>query len=104
MHEGATHRPTALFCANDAVALGVMSAAHEMGLRIPEDLSIIGIDDIGMAAYSVPPRTTIHVPKEELGKFAVKTLIDRIDGGHDFPLRIDLPYELIERKSCKRLK
>lgn len=96
-------KPTALFCANDAVAIGTMRAANELGVKVPEDLSIIGIDDIEMANFTSPPLTTIHVPKEELGRFAVKTLIDRIEGHHELPLRIDLPYELIERQSCKAL-
>nr|WP_307992511.1 LacI family DNA-binding transcriptional regulator [uncultured Niameybacter sp.] len=104
MLENTSDRPTALFCANDAVAIGVMSAVHELGLSIPEDLSIIGIDNIEMAAYTVPPLTTIHVPKEELGTFAVKTLIDRIEDERAFPLRIDLPFELIERKTCQKIK
>lgn len=94
-------RPTALFCANDAVAIGVMRAIAEKGLKIPEDLSIIGLDDIEMASYTNPGLTTIHVPKEELGKFAVKMLIDRIEGEHTIQTRINLPYKLIVRESCK---
>lgn len=98
------HRPTAFFCSNDAVAIGVVRAAHEKGIRIPEDLSVISIDDIEMASFIQPPLTTIHVPKEELGRFAVKTLIDRIEGQHEMPIRIDLPFRLIERKSCRVIK
>lgn len=104
MLEREENRPTALFCANDAVAIGAIRAANELGVRIPEDLSIIGIDDIEMASFTSPPLTTIRVPKEELGRFAVKTLIDRIEGHHELPLRIDLPFELIERQSCKKNK
>ncbi|TCL61873.1 LacI family transcriptional regulator [Hydrogenispora ethanolica] len=92
--------PTAFFCANDTVAIGAMRAAREAGLRIPEDLSLVGIDDIEMAAYVTPALTTIRVPKEELGKFAAKILIDRIEGGHTLPVRLDIPFELVVRESC----
>ncbi len=104
MLEEVAQRPTALFCANDRVAIGAMSATYALGLSIPEDLSIISIDNIEMAQFTIPPLTTVHVPKEELGQFAVKTLIDRIEGGHEMALRIDLPYTLIERKTCKKIK
>ncbi len=93
-------QPTALFCANDTVAIGAMKAAREAGRRIPEELSLIGIDDIEMAAYVTPALTTIRVPKEELGKFAAKILIDRIEGGHGLPVRVNVPFELVVRESC----
>lgn len=93
-------QPTAIFCANDLVAIGAMKAIHEAGLKIPADIAIIGIDDIDLAAYVRPALSTVRVPKEELGKFAVKILIDRIEGGHELPVRLDLPFELIVRESC----
>lgn len=92
--------PTAVFCANDLVAIGAMKAIHEAGLKIPGDIAIIGIDDIDLAAYIRPALSTVRVPKEELGKFAVKILIDRIEGGHELPVRLDLPFELVVRESC----
>lgn len=96
--------PTALFCANDVVAIGVMKAIHEKGLRIPDDISIIGLDDIEMAEYVTPPLTTIKIPKEQLGRFAVRRLVDNIENGNEMPVRVDLPFELIIRDSCKALK
>ena len=93
-------RPTALFCANDAVAIGAIKAINEKGIKIPDEIAIVGLDDIEMASYVTPPLTTIHVPKEELGRFAVKILIDRIEGGHTMPVRIDIPYHLVIRESC----
>lgn len=92
--------PTAIFCANDLVAIGAMKAIHEGGLKIPEDIAVIGIDDIDLAAYVRPALSTVRVPKEELGKFAVKILIDRIEGEHKLAVRLDLPFELIVRESC----
>jgi DNA-binding LacI/PurR family transcriptional regulator len=92
--------PTALFCANDLVAIGAMKAIHEAGLKIPEEMAVIGIDDIDLAAYVRPALSTVRVPKEELGKFAVKILIDRIEGGHELAVKLDLPFKLIVRESC----
>lgn len=92
--------PSAIFCANDLVAIGAMKAIHEAGLKIPEEIAVIGIDDIDLAAYVRPALSTVRVPKEELGKFAVKILIDRIEGGHELPVRLDLPFELVVRESC----
>lgn len=92
--------PTALFCANDSVAIGAMKAIHEIGLKIPDDIALIGIDDIEMSAFVRPALTTVHVPKIELGRFAAKVLIDRIEGGHQLPVRVDLPFELKIRESC----
>ncbi len=96
--------PTAFFCANDTVAIGAMKAVHEAGLKVPADVSFVGIDDIEMSAYVSPALTTIRVPKEELGKFAVKILIDRIEGGHEIPVRLDIPFELVVRESCAPVK
>jgi DNA-binding LacI/PurR family transcriptional regulator len=92
--------PTAMFCANDLVAIGAMKAIHEAGLKIPEEMAVIGIDDIDLAAYVRPALSTVRVPKEDLGKFAVKILIDRIEGDHDLPVRLDLPFKLVIRESC----
>ena len=92
--------PTALFCANDVVAIGAIKAINEKGISIPDEIAIIGLDDIEMASYITPTLTTIHVPKEELGRFAVKILVDRIEGGHEMPVRIDIPYHLVVRESC----
>lgn len=92
--------PSAIFCGNDITAIGVMKAIHKSGLKIPKDISVIGLDNIEVSEYFRPSLTTIHVPKEELGKFAVKLLIDRINGGHEINTLIKLPFKLIERESC----
>ena len=94
---------TALFCANDLTAIGAMKAIKEMGYKIPEDISIISIDDIDTAQYVSPMLTTIHVPLEELGKTAAKILIDRIENGKSLPLKIELPFYLANRESCKAI-
>ncbi len=68
-------RPTAILAFNDLFALGVMHSVRAHGLRVPEDISVIGCDDIPMAAYSYPPLTTISQPKYRIGKLAVSTLL-----------------------------
>ena len=96
--------PGAVFCGNDITAIGAMKAIHKSGLKIPNDISIIGIDNIEITEYFRPSLTTVHVPKEELGRFAVKLLIDRINGGHKINTLIKLPFKLIERESCDKYK
>ena len=71
--------PTAVFCANDITAIGAMKAIREFEYKIPEDISVIGIDDIEISEYLKPSLTTIHVPKMDLGKVAVKILIDKME-------------------------
>lgn len=73
-------RPTALVCANDDMAAGVLSAAHARGLNIPKDLSITGFDDAPVAAIVWPPLTTVHQPVKVLGQRAVELLVSRLTG------------------------
>lgn len=94
---------TALFCGNDLTAIGAMKAIKEHGLRVPEDISIMSIDDIETAQYVSPMLTTVHVPMEELGKVTAKILIDRIENGKNLPMKIELPFSIITRESCKAI-
>jgi len=94
------NRPTAIFCMNDYVAMGALRAAHECNVHCPKEISILGVDDIESSNYTTPKLTTIHTPMEELGTIAAKILIDRIEGGHTIPLKISLPFSLVERESC----
>ncbi|HEY5319744.1 MAG TPA: LacI family DNA-binding transcriptional regulator [Galbitalea sp.] len=91
-------RPTAVFAANDVSALGVVKVAHELGLRVPEDLSVIGFDDIPDAASSTPPLTTVAQPLHDLGAQALRMLIELLDG-HEVPGHVQLPAELVVRAS-----
>lgn len=74
-------KPTAIICFNDLVALGVLHRAHELGVRVPEDLSVTGFDDIEFASFSNPPLTTIRSPQIPLGESAWKILEDLLGGG-----------------------
>ena len=85
---------TAIFCANDNTAIGAIKAIREKGYRIPEDISIIGVDDIETAQYLSPMLTTVHIPTEEMGQLAAKILIDRI------PLKLILPFHIAKRDTC----
>jgi DNA-binding LacI/PurR family transcriptional regulator len=96
--------PTAICCANDRIAVGVMKAAHENQIKIPQKIAVVGFDDLEISSYTQPSLTTIRVPMIELGQMAVKILIDRIEEGHALPLRIDLPFKLIVRESCGGFK
>ncbi|KAB7690450.1 MAG: substrate-binding domain-containing protein [Plesiomonas shigelloides] len=72
-------RPTAVFAGNDVMAVGAYQVLHQAGLRIPQDMSVLGYDDIELARYLAPALSTIHQPKEDLGQLAVDTLLARID-------------------------
>jgi LacI family transcriptional regulator len=92
--------PTAIFVGNDHMAFGVMEAARVRGLRIPEDLSIIGFDDIPQALIVHPPLTTVKQPLEQMGRVAAETLLRLIDGDEDVVTQVVLPTELILRYTC----
>ncbi len=92
-------RPDALFVCNDMMALGVLSVAVRLGVRVPQDLSVIGYDDIYIARYTSPPLSTILQPKGELAAMAVDTLIDRLDSKRSKGKMIIIEPRLIERDS-----
>ncbi len=93
--------PQAIFAGNDAMAVGAYQAAFQRGLSIPKDISIIGYDDISLASYMIPPLTTIHQTKDELGKLAVEQLLHRMDNPDGEPTLTVLTPKLIERQSVK---
>lgn len=95
---------TAVFCANDMVAIGALRACQERGIRVPEDLSLLGMNDIENIQYTTPMLSSIRVPLDEMGKMAVTILLDRTNGGHSSPLRVLFPHTLIKRDSCRKLE
>ena len=96
----AVERPTAVFCANDALGLGLLDAARERGLRIPDDLAVVGFDDVEGAALASPPLTTVRVHKEQLGEAALSVLAEFVSNA-DAPLppATLIPTELVVRAS-----
>ncbi len=91
--------PTAVFGMNDVMAFGAMSAIHEAGLHIPEDISVVGFDDIRLAAFANPPLTTIREPDIEHGRLVAETLIALINGQPVDEPHQTIPTELIVRGS-----
>lgn len=92
-------RPTAIFAQNDNMAIGALRAAHERGLQVPRDLSVIGFDDIDIACVAIPPLTTVAQPLQEMGRMAVTLLYRQIDGQPLEAPRVELSTRLIVRDS-----
>ncbi|MGL5102110.1 MAG: substrate-binding domain-containing protein [Plesiomonas sp.] len=92
-------RPTAVFCGNDVMAVGAYQVLHYAGLQVPEDMSVMGYDDIELARYLSPPLTTVHQPKEDLGQLAVDTLLARLHDRNRDPAVIMLEPSLVRRAS-----
>lgn len=97
-------RPTAVVAASDTLAVGAMAAARDLGLSIPQEVSIAGFDDIDIAAYCNPPLTTVRVPAYEIGRLAVKVVLDMGRTGNLEAQRYCLDTSLIIRQSCRKLK
>lgn len=92
-------RPTAVFCGGDIMAMGAICAADELGLRVPQDISVIGYDNVRNARYFTPALTTIHQPKERTGEMAFTMLLDRIISKREESQVIEVHPKLIERRS-----
>ena len=96
-------RPTAIIAASDHLALGVMQAFHEVGIRVPEDISIIGFDDIDLVNFIKPALTTIHQDKEKIAEAAAKSLINQIEDRERPVESIVIDAKLIERDTVIKL-
>jgi LacI family transcriptional regulator len=94
------NQPTAVFACNDLMAVGALCAIHETGLRVPEDVSVIGYDDIPLASYTTPRLTTIAQPAREIGEIAVMRLIEALRSDEATAKRECLPVKLVKRDSC----
>jgi len=96
--------PTAIFCANDMMAVGCFEALHELGLKIPQDVAVIGFDDREIAQFTRPPLTTFVLPHFEMGATAAEYLIDHAAGLHARPAQIKIECPLVERQSIISLQ
>lgn len=95
--------PTAFFATNDMIAIGAMQQLLRRGVRVPEDISAVGFDNIVMASVTNPPLTTINQPSLEIGRFVCRMLIDMMEGTAAETLAMTLEPTLVERNSVKRL-
>jgi len=95
--------PTAVFAINDRMAIGAMQAAREAGFLVPDDISIVGFDDIPVAAYLTPPLTTVRQPLYELGEAAARMLLRLLEGELSSPTREVLPALLVPRGTVRAL-
>jgi DNA-binding LacI/PurR family transcriptional regulator len=92
---------TAVFCYNDTTAMGLLAACYKRGITVPDNLSIIGFDDIDMAAYTMPPLTTIRQPRFDLGQWAMRMMLALLNG--QMPENQIVPGELVVRQTTARL-
>jgi LacI family repressor for deo operon, udp, cdd, tsx, nupC, and nupG len=95
-------RPTAVFCFNDEMAMGVIETARRLGVSVPRDLSVVGFDDIRFARYMDPPLTTIAQPMREIGEGCVRLLLEILRGDAIQPVSVTLPHTLIIRASTAK--
>lgn len=94
--------PTAFFVASDSIAIGVLRAIHECGLKVPKDINVVAFNDIPTSKYTVPPLTTVRVHKEFMGETAVELLLERIVKKREIPKKVIIPTALQVREStCK---
>jgi LacI family transcriptional regulator len=93
---------TALFAYNDISAIGAIRALQEQGLRVPQDVSVMGFDDIPVAAFNTPTLTTVRQPLARMGQVAAQTLLERIAGRDDYPSEIAIEPELVVRESTAK--
>jgi LacI family transcriptional regulator len=91
---------TAVFAATDEIAMGTLTAIWQLGLKVPEDISVIGFDDISMASVITPPLTTIHQSIDEVSRSAVELVIQMVEDPNRERVDLVLPTELVIRKSC----
>lgn len=97
------NRPTAIFCFSDEIALGCMYTLRQSGFSVPDDISVIGFDNIPFAKYCSPPLTTIAQPTEDIGATCATLLLDLIEGKKLEKRRYILPHKLLVRESTRRL-
>ncbi len=96
-------RPTAIFAANDASAIETLAVARDLGLTLPDDLSVVGFDNVPESALCEPALTTVEQPIQRMGEEAVRLLLALIDDPTSLPAQVVLPTRLVERASCRAL-
>jgi LacI family transcriptional regulator len=95
---------TAIFCANDLLAIGALSALAERGVRVPEEVSVIGFDDTELARHASPPLTTMRIHSRDMARTAARRLLERLDSPALPAVKIEFPIDLVERKTCGEVR
>jgi DNA-binding LacI/PurR family transcriptional regulator len=95
---------TAAFCANDLLAIGALSALSERSIRVPDDVSVIGLDDSELARHSSPPLTTMRIHSRDMARTAARRLLERLENRSAPAVRIEFPIDLVVRRSCQEVK
>ena len=93
-------RPTAVLTAGDSLAMGCMLGAAHLGLQVPRDVSIMGMDDAAFAAHTLPPLTTVRIPNKRIGTLAAKFFTQVVESGDQALCQVCLPTAIVERASC----
>src|SRR5262249_62119418 len=95
--------PTAMFACSDQMALGAYEALYERGIRVPDDMSVVGFDDLDEAKWAIPPLTTVRQPLSEMAGMATRMLLALIDGEELDTSRVELSTALVIRQSTRAL-
>lgn len=104
MQQLLSYQPDAIFVASDAMAQGALRALREAQIAVPDQIAIVGFDDLPLAAHQNPTLTTVRQPIQRVGKLAAETLLDMLKNGVNPPRRLLLPTELIIRNSCSKVE
>jgi len=95
-----SNRPTAVLCSNDMTAIGVMREAYDQSIKIPDDISVVGFDDIRLAEFTIPPLTTVQMSQHELAKIAFQALLNEVESEAAAPPhKYELTTSLVLRRS-----
>lgn len=95
--------PTAVFCANDSIAMGAYKAIREKNLKVFTDISIIGFNDLKISKYMTPPLTTLRIDTKIIAEETINVLIELFENNRSYRKKVYLPVELIERESCRNI-
>jgi LacI family repressor for deo operon, udp, cdd, tsx, nupC, and nupG len=100
VHPAPATRPTAIFATNDLIALGSMRGFHEAGVRVPDDVALVGFHGVELGSLTIPSLTTVALGSVELGRLGAETLFDLLDGSPTVRSERVLPVRLVVRESC----
>ncbi len=92
--------PSAIFAASDPIAIGAMKALFDSGIRVPEDVSIIGFDDTALSSFTTPPLTTMHAPAYDMGSYGASLIYHMLKLEPETAMKVQLPCRLVVRESC----